>query len=137
MNAAFERWLDYVFFAFLEVSVLTLPVLLLLTGLPNQNAVSLSALSALASVGFGVGSFRGQYVDVGKWPRPGDFVTIPFRSAYYGLVLGVGTWAGVAGAVSTTLWWVGVLVPFLLVEPLLALFPWTVRRVQRVSTWSL
>lgn len=133
LNAALERWLDHVFFAFLEVSVLTLPVLLILTGVPDQDTVSLSALSALASAVFGVASFRGRYIDVGRWPRPGDLVTIPVRSAYYGFALGFGTWAGVEGQVPNAPWWTGVLVPLILVGVLLSLFPWVVRRVQKIA----
>lgn len=135
LNARFERWLDYVFFAFLEVSVLPLPILLLLTGAPNQDAVSLSALTALGAATVAVGSFRGEYVDVGRWPMASDFVTMPFRSAYYGLAIGGGTWLGVAARTALPQWWVGIAVTLVFVVALLAAFPRAVLRLQSLSSW--
>lgn len=137
LNARFERWLDYVFFALLEVCVLPLPVLAFLTGVPNQDAVSLSALTAMAVATVGIGSFRGQYVDVGEWPQPSDFVTMPFRSAYYGLAIGGGTWLGVAARTALGQWWVGVGVTLVVVIALLGVFPRVVLRFQSLSRWEL
>jgi hypothetical protein len=136
LNARLERWLDYVFFALLEVCVLPLPVLVFLTGVPNQDAVSLSALTAMGVATVGIGSFRGKYVDVGEWPQPSDFVTIPFRSAYYGVAIGGGTWLGVATRTTFGRWWVGVGVTLFVVVVLLGAFPRVVLRFQSLSRWT-
>lgn len=137
LNARFERWLDYVFFALLEVCVLPLPVLAFLTSVPNQDAVSLSALTSMAVATVGIGSFRGQYVDVGAWPQPSDFVTMPFRSAYYGVAIGGGTWLGVVARTTAVRWWVGVAVTAVVVLLFLGAFPFVVRGVQSLSRWHL
>ncbi|WP_101297909.1 hypothetical protein [Halegenticoccus soli] len=122
-TARFERLLDHVFFAAMEVSVLGLPALYLLLFAPNPVEVSLSATTALAATTVGVAVFRGRYVDVGRWPSPGDPVTMPIRSAYYGGVLGVGSFLGGAVQLTTGLWWPGVVLPAVLAPGLLAPFP--------------
>ncbi|SEO73431.1 hypothetical protein SAMN04487948_104438 [Halogranum amylolyticum] len=136
LNARFERWLDYVFFALLEVCVLSLPTLAVLTTAPDQDAVSLSALTAMAAATVGVGTFRGKYVDVGEWPEPSDFVSMPFRSAYYGLAIGGGTWLGVVARTAAGRWWVGVGVTLLVVVASLGAFPRLVRRLQSLARWQ-
>lgn len=137
LNARFERWLDYVFFALLEICVLPIPVLTYLTSVPNQDAVSLSALAAMGAATVSVGSFRGQYVDVGRWPKPSDFVSMPFRAAYYGLVIGGGTWLGVVTRTTAGAWWVGVAVTVVVVVVTLGTYPRAADGVRALAQWHV
>lgn len=125
-----ERWLDHVFYAGAEVSLLAIPALVLLITVPDQWAVSLAGLATLGAATCAVAAFRGGYVDVGPWPRPGHLGTLPLRSAYYAGVVG-----GVTRLGARTLAWTGrgldgvvvaVLVSTVVTAAVLAQFPRTV-----------
>ncbi|WP_228546413.1 hypothetical protein [Halegenticoccus tardaugens] len=137
VTARVERWLDYVFFAGMEVCVLGMPALFLLLFAPNPVAVSLSATAALVATVLAVGTFRGGYVGDGRWPAAGDLVTLPIRSAYYSGLLGLGSYLGGAAQLATGRWWVGVVVPVALIPALLAPLPRVLAGVRRTAKWSM
>ncbi|WP_135824358.1 hypothetical protein [Halorussus ruber] len=87
-----ERWLDHVFFAGLEVSVLSIPALVVLLFASPQGPISLAGLVAVVVLTCAVGTFRGGWFDSRDWPPAGDPYTLPVRSAYYS--------ATIAGAAS-------------------------------------
>ncbi|WP_224268818.1 hypothetical protein [Haloprofundus salinisoli] len=133
----FERWLDFVFFAAMEVSFLSLPVLVLLLGVRPAGPVSAAALTSLSTTVVAVGSFRGRTLDVGAWPRVGQLRTMPIRSAYYGAVIGGGTHLGTVVHLETGVGWAVVVVPALLSVLALAALPRALDTLFRVSRASL
>ncbi|KAB1189249.1 MULTISPECIES: hypothetical protein [Haloferax] len=128
-----DRWLDQVFFAAWEVSVLAIPILWMLLAATPPEAVSLSGLTALTVSAAAVGTYRGEYVSTGSWPRPGHLPTLPVRSAYYSLVVGGTSLLGAAAQVHFGWFWAGVIVPAVVVTGALALLPFVVEAVERVA----
>lgn len=128
-----DRWLDYVFFAGMEVTVLVLPVLWWLLVAAHPAEVSLSAMTTLTVASAAVGTFRGGYVDVGSWPTPGNLGTLPIRSAYYSLVLGVATFVGVQVQLFSGSPWPGIGVPALLAWIALLPLPRVLRGLEAVA----
>ncbi|WP_232819753.1 hypothetical protein [Haloprofundus halophilus] len=129
----FERWLGFVFFAAMEVSFLTLPVLVLLLGVRPAGPVSAAALASLSIAVVAVGSFRGRYLDVGAWPRVGQVRTMPIRSAYYGGAVAAGTLLGTELYLRTGVGWLGVFAPVVFVLLALAAFPRALDGLFRIS----
>ncbi|KTG08432.1 hypothetical protein AUR64_19015 [Haloprofundus marisrubri] len=121
----------------MEVSFLSLPVLVLLLGLRPAGPVSAAALASLTTTVVAVGSFRGRYFDVGAWPRVGQFRTMPIRSAYYGGVIGAGTYLGTTVHVGTGMAVLGVFLPALLAVLALAALPRVLGGLFRASKASL
>lgn len=109
----FDRFLDLTFFAGMEVSTLVLPTLWLLLFARPADAVSLSAMTALCVSPPAVAAFRGGYVGAAaaSWPSPGDFGTMPARSAYYSLVVAAATYLGVVVNLHVGAFVLGVVVP--------------------------
>lgn len=132
-----DRWLDQVFFAAWEVSVLVIPTLWLLLAATPPEAVSLSGLTALVVSAAAVGTYRGQYVSTGTWPRPGHLPTLPLRSAYYSLVVGGTALLGAAAQVHSGWFWAGVVVPSIVVTGALALVPVVVATVERTARLTM
>ncbi|UVE51916.1 hypothetical protein KU306_14145 [Haloferax larsenii] len=132
-----DRWLDQVFFAAWEVSVLVIPTLWMLLAATPHEAVSLSGLTALGVSSLAVGTFRGEYVPTGSWPRPGHLSTLPVRSAYYSLVVGGTSLLGAAAQVHFETFWVGVLVPTVVATGSLSLLPAVVAAVERIARASV
>lgn len=128
-----DRWLDYTFFAAMEVNVLVVPVLWFLVVAAHPAEVSLSALTTLAVASVTVGTFRGGYVDVGWWPKPGHLATLPVRSAYYGLVVGVATYVGVHAQLLTGSPWPGIGVPAVVSVAVLVPFPRVLSCFERLA----
>ena len=95
-----ERWLDHLFFAGLEISMLSIPALVLLLFATPQGPIALAALTALAVSTCAAATFRGEWVDVGEWPRPGDPYTLPLRSAYYSATVAGAAYLGAAAHVA-------------------------------------
>lgn len=137
LTARIDRWLDHVFFGAMEVTVLVLPVLWFLLVAPNEVEVSLSAMTVLTVAPAVVGTFRGGYVDVGRWPRPGHFGSMPFRMAYYGSVVAVATFTGVQAQLVTGVWWLGIVVPTVVTVVTLAPFPRSLSGFRRAARWNL
>ncbi|WP_224335484.1 hypothetical protein [Haloprofundus halobius] len=133
----FERWFDFVFFAGMEVSFLALPVLVLLLGVRPIGPVSAAALASLSTTVFAAGSFRGRYLDVGAWPRVGQIRTMPVRSAYYGGVVGIGTYLGTEAYLRTGVGWAVVVVPAVLSVVALAALPRVLDALFHVSRVSI
>ncbi|WP_411966749.1 hypothetical protein [Haloferax sp. YSSS75] len=132
-----DHWLDQVFFAAWEVSVLVIPTLWLLLAATPPEAVSLSGLTALVASAAAVGTYRGQYVATGTWPRPGHLPTLPLRSAYYSLVVGGTSLLGAAAQVHSGWFWVGIVVPAIVVTGALALLPVVVQTVERTARLTM
>jgi hypothetical protein len=128
-----DRFLDYTFFAAMEVNVLVIPVLWLLLVAAHPAEVSLSAMTTLSVASLAVGILRGRYVDVGWWPKPGHLATLPVRAAYYGVVVGVATYVGVAVQLATGSPWPGIGVPAVLSVLVLLPFPWFLSRFERLA----
>jgi hypothetical protein len=95
-----ERWLDHVFFAGLELSMLSIPALLALLAASPPGPIALAALTAVGVSTCAVGTVRGPWVDLGEWPAPGDLTTMPLRSAYYSATIATGAYAGAAAHVA-------------------------------------
>ena len=89
-----ERWLDYVFFAGLEISALSIPALVVLLFATPRGPISLGALTAICVLTCAVGTFRGGWVDSREWPPAGDPYTIPVRSAYYSATIAGAAYLG-------------------------------------------
>lgn len=128
-----DRWLDYTFFAAMEVNVLAIPVLWFLVVAAHPAQVSLSAMTTLVVTSAAVGTFRGQYVDVGWWPKPGHLATLPVRAAYYGAVVALATWVGVQVQLFAGSPWPGIGVPTVLSVVVLLPFPWFLTRLERLA----
>ncbi|WP_416841146.1 hypothetical protein [Haloferax sp. DFSO52] len=132
-----DRWLDQVFFAGWEVSVLVIPTLWLLLAATPPEAVSLSGLAALVASAAAVGTYRGEYVSTGTWPRPGHLPSLPVRSAYYSLVVGGASLLGAMAQVHVGSMWVGIVVPAVVGAAALALLPVVVDTVERAARVTL
>ncbi|WP_276279153.1 hypothetical protein [Halorussus caseinilyticus] len=100
MAVDFEEWLDSVFFAGLEISVLSIPALVALLYATPRGPVSLAALTAIAVSTCAAATLRGGWVELGDWPRPGDPYTVPARSAYYSATIAVASYLGAAAHVA-------------------------------------
>jgi hypothetical protein len=138
LEARFERLLDCLFWCGVEVSVLSLPVLVLILGAPYPLYASLCASIALAACAVGVAFVRGGYLglDGDGWPRFADWRTLPFRAGYYGGSVGLGTFVGVEAMLRLEATWVALPVCVGVVCLSLGALPRslvTVRRVSRVS----
>ncbi|WP_424006099.1 hypothetical protein [Haloferax denitrificans] len=131
------RWLDQVFFAAWEVSVLAIPTLWFLLAATPRAAVSLSGLTALAASAVAVGTFRGGYVRTGSWPRPGHLPTLPIRSAYYSLVVGGTALLGAFAKTELGAFWPGVVVPAVVGVGALAFVPVVLVGTERVARVTL
>ncbi|WP_137285241.1 hypothetical protein [Halorussus salinisoli] len=90
----FERWLDHVFFAGLEISTLSIPALVALLYATPRGPIALAALTAIVVSTCAAGTLRGEWVDLGDWPRPGDPYTFPARSAYYSATIAGAAYIG-------------------------------------------
>ncbi|MGB9955722.1 hypothetical protein ACOZ4B_04945 [Haloferax prahovense] len=132
-----DRWLDQVFFAAWEVSVLAIPTLWFLLFATPRAEVSLSGLTALAASAVAVGSFRGGYVGTGSWPRPGHLPTLPIRSAYYSLVVGGTALLGAFAQTELGAFWPGIVVPAVVGVGALALVPVVLVGTERVARVTL
>ncbi|MFC4552650.1 MULTISPECIES: hypothetical protein [Halorussus] len=99
----FERFLDYVFFAGLEISILSVPALYALLYAEPKGPVALAGLTAIVASTLAAALFRGGWVDlgVGEWPRPGDPYTLPVRSAYYSATVAIAAYVGAFANVET------------------------------------
>ncbi|KAB1196014.1 MULTISPECIES: hypothetical protein [Haloferax] len=128
-----DRWLDQVFFAAWEVSVLAIPTLWLLLAATPPEAVSLSGTAALVASAAAVGTYRGEYVSTGTWPRPGHLPTLPVRSAYYSLVVGGTALVGAAMQAEFGWFWAGIILPVIGVTGALALVPVVIDAVERTA----
>jgi hypothetical protein len=128
-----DRFLDYTFFAAMEVNVLVIPVLWLLLVAAHPAEVSLSAMTTLAAASVVVGILRGQYVDVGWWPKPGHLATLPVRAAYYGAVVAGATFVGVQAQLLTGSPWPGIGIPVVVSVLVLVPFPWLLARFETLA----
>jgi hypothetical protein len=128
-----ERWLDYVFFAGLEISMLSLPALVLLLAAQPPGPIAVAALTALAVSTGAAGTFRGPWVDLGEWPAAGDLYTIPLRSAYYSATVAAATYAGAAANVASGVALAGIAVSTLVSVAAMAALPRVVGRFRTLA----
>ncbi|RAW44217.1 hypothetical protein DQW50_15365 [Halorubrum sp. 48-1-W] len=82
------QWLERVFFGGAELSLLSTPafVAVLLVQGRYPDAIPIAGLFAIATGSVGLALFRAGVVDVGDWPRRGELMTLPLRTAYFSLV---------------------------------------------------
>lgn len=137
VSARVDRWLDQVFFAGWEVSVLVIPILWFLIFAEPPEAVSLSGITALVASSAAVGTFRGGYIDTGSWPRPGHLPSLPARSAYYSLVVGLSSMLGATAQVELHSLWLGIMIPTIGAIVALAFVPRLLDQLERVSRATL
>ncbi|UPV74628.1 hypothetical protein M0R89_00825 [Halorussus limi] len=128
-----ERWLDHAFFAGLEISMLSIPALVLLLGASPPGPVALAALTAVGASTCAAGTFRGPWVDLGEWPAPGDLRTMPLRSAYYSATVGVATYAGAAAHLAVGAGVAGIAVSSLVSVAAMAALPRVVGRFRTLA----
>jgi len=94
----FERFLEYVFYSGVELSVLGSPALLVLLYWPVYD-LDASSMAGLSTIVFGtlwLALFRG-YLPVGDYPRFGHFKSVPLRVGYYSATIYAATWLGAFG----------------------------------------
>jgi hypothetical protein len=133
----FDRFMDLTLFAGMEVSALAVPTLWFLLFARPAEAVALSALTALCATPLAVAAFRGGYVGGARWPTPGHLGTLAGRSAYYSLVVGGGTYLGVAANLRWESFALGVLVPAVACAVAVSALPRAFRAFARLSRLSL
>lgn len=95
-----ERWLEFVFYSGVELSVLSSPALLVLLYRPvyNIDASSIAGLSVIAFGTLWLALFRGGYLPAGDYPRVGDFESLPLRIGYYSATVFGSAWVGGFGS---------------------------------------
>ena len=128
-----ERWLDHVFFAGLEISILSIPALVVLFFAAPKAPIALAGLTAIAAATFATATFRGGWVATGEWPRAGDPYTFPLRSAYYSATVAGAGYLGAAANVRTGVPGVGVLVATLVSVAAMAALPRAVAGARKLS----
>lgn len=135
MEARFERLLDYLFWCGMEVLMLSLPVVYLLLAVPYPVYASLSASVSLAVGTVVVAAVRGGYLglDDDGWPGFGDLQSVPFRAAYYGLTVALGTFCGVEATLRAGDPLFGVLVPLVVVPLVLYALPGAFAATRRAA----
>ncbi|MDS0294826.1 hypothetical protein [Halogeometricum luteum] len=133
----FDRYLNQSLTAGMEVSTLAVPTLWFLLFARPAEAVALSALTALCATPLAVAAFRGGYVGGAQWPAPGHLGTLAGRSAYYSLVVGGGTYLGVAANLHWGSFALGVLVPAVACAVAVSALPRAFRSLARLSRLSL
>lgn len=106
----FLDWLEQVFFAGMELSVLStpafIPVLLLQDRYPD--AVPLAGLMAIVAGSIAISLLRTQTVDTGKWPRRSELTSMPLRVAYFSVLFFLASMGVAAVAVSAGSMWLTV-----------------------------
>ncbi|ELZ34992.1 hypothetical protein C474_01487 [Halogeometricum pallidum JCM 14848] len=133
----FDRYLSRSLTAGMEVSALAVPTLWFLLFARPAEAVALSALTALCATPLAVAAFRGGYVSDARWPAPGHLGTLAGRSAYYSLVVGGGTYLGVAAQLRWESFALGVVVPAVACVVAVSALPRAFRAFARLSRLSL
>jgi hypothetical protein len=100
-------WLERVFFGGAELSVLSTPSFAVVAVAQEAfpDAAPLAGLAAIAAGSVGLAAYRAGSLDVGEWPRRGEFISLPLRVGYFSLVFFVATMGVAYAAVSAgTLW---------------------------------
>lgn len=128
-----ERWLDHVFFAGLEISILSIPALVALFLAAPKGPISLAGLTAVAAATCATATFRGGWVETGEWPRAGDPYTFPLRSAYYSATVAGAGYFGAVAHVRTGTPGVGVLVATVVSVAAMAALPRVVASARKLS----
>lgn len=100
-------WLEEIFFAGVELSVLATPGFLAVFLLQYQypDAVPLAGLMALFVGYLSLAAFRQQTINVGKWPRRGELTSAPLRVLYFSVLYFLSSWGVGATAVSLGSYW--------------------------------
>lgn len=94
-----ERWLEFVFYSGVELSVLGSPALLILLYFPFYD-IDANAIAGLSTIMFGtlwLAMFRGGYLPARDYPRLGNFSSVPLRTVYYSATVLGATWLGAFG----------------------------------------
>ncbi len=94
-----ERWLEFVFYSGVELSVLGSPALLILLYFPLYD-IDANAMAGLSTITFGtlwLAMFRGGYLPARDYPRLGDFNSVPLRIGYFSATILGATWLGAFG----------------------------------------
>lgn len=95
----FERFLEFVFYSGVELSVLGSPALLVLLYWPVYD-IDPSSMAGLSTIAFGtlwLAVFRGGYLPVDEYPRFGHVNSVPLRVSYYSATIYAATWLGAFG----------------------------------------
>jgi hypothetical protein len=98
-ESGFQAWLERVFFAGTELSVLSSPAFAVVALLQrfHPDATSVAGLLAIAAGSVALAAFRGDRVDVGAWPRRAELTSLPLRVTYFSVTF-VAASVGVARA---------------------------------------
>lgn len=128
-----ERWLDSAFFAGLEIGVLSIPALVALLTATPEGPIALAALTAITASTCAAATFRGGWIDLGDWPRPGDPYTIPVRSAYYSATVAGASYAGATVNLDGSSPGVGIAVASVVSVAAMAVLPWVVGGVRSAA----
>lgn len=100
-------WLEQVFFGGMELSVLSSPAFLVLVIAQRvyPDAVPIAGLLAIPTGSLLIALFRNEAIDVGRWPRRSELISLPLRLCHFSVVFFVAT-MGVAFLVhSIGSWW--------------------------------
>ncbi|MWV63956.1 hypothetical protein GRS48_03830 [Halorubrum sp. JWXQ-INN 858] len=78
-------WVERYFFGGIELTVLSTPafVPVVLFQFHYPDAVPLAGIAAIGAGSLALALFRARAVDVGRWPRLGEFASVPLRAAYF------------------------------------------------------
>ena len=100
-------WLERIFFAGVELSVLGTPGYLAVFLLQNQHpdAIPMAGLTALAVGCLSIAVFRHRTIDVGKWPRRGELSSAPLRVVYFSTLFFLASWGVGTAAMAIGSYW--------------------------------
>lgn len=100
-------WLEAIFFAGVELSVLATPGFLAVFLLQYRypDAVPIAGLMALAVGYLSLAVFRHRTVDVGEWPRRGELTSVPLRFGYFSILFFLSSYGVGAAAMSLGSYW--------------------------------
>lgn len=97
-------WVERVFYAGIEITILSTPAFIpvVLFQFLYPDAIPLAGLAALGIGSIALAIFRDGVVDVGTWPRLGEFSSVPLRLVHFTTVFLAATF-GVASTAHTLL----------------------------------
>lgn len=100
-------WLERIFFAGVELSVLATPgyLAVFLLQYRHPDAIPMAGLMALAVGCASIAVFRHRTIDVGKWPRRGELRSAPLRVVYFSTVFFLASWGVGTAAMAIGSYW--------------------------------
>lgn len=100
-------WSEEILFGGMELTILSTPAFAALVTLQGvyPDAAPLAGLQALAVGSVALAAFRTRAVDVGPWPRRGEFASLPLRVTYFSVLFFAATMGVAVAAAAAGTWW--------------------------------